>query len=188
MAISIIYETSGQEVAIGFDAIFRETHRGSAKVTRHPVEKGVDVADNVKVEPNVFTMEGAVSEVSLDGQAVARLARALDLLEELKDSGELVTVATPHRTYENMKLTGYDGGRDAAKSAQLRVSLTFEKVRVVESQTVKVLQRKSKTPDRAGGKVDEGKQVATTASESSVRKSAFAKLVDGDYNFLGSGD
>lgn len=183
MGVSIIYQHNGQDVALSFDAILREQHRGSAKVTRHPVERGAAVTDHVNEDPDVVSIEAAVSEVSVDGSAVARIARALDILAELKSAGELVTVATPHRTYDDMKLVSYDGGREAARSAQLRVSLTFERVRIVASQTVKVLERRA--PSRAKDKVDDGKQVTTEAPASVANKSALVKIVDGDFNFFG---
>lgn len=185
MAVYILY-ASGRDFPLTFDAILRENHQGTVTVTRHPVERGAAVTDHFQAEPLVLTLEGAVSEFSLDGDADARIARALELLEELKLLGELVTVATPHRTYDSMKLISYDASRDPARSGQVRASLSFESVRVVDSQVIAVTDRRA--PARSKGKLDEGKQVATEAPAVVVNKSAALKLYDGDYNFFGGGD
>jgi hypothetical protein len=47
--------------SIYFDAIISETHSNKSELTEHPVELGSDVTDNIRHDPESFTLEGIVS-------------------------------------------------------------------------------------------------------------------------------
>jgi hypothetical protein len=51
---------------IRFDASLREGHEGDAQVTTHPVEKGADPADHVRIGPRKFSFDAFVSNTPID--------------------------------------------------------------------------------------------------------------------------
>jgi hypothetical protein len=172
-----MYETSKRDVALELDAFTTEKHRGDVDLPRHPVEDGLAIADDVQDKGLGYEVTGIVSATpqTADETAGARVDRALEVLEELRLGAELVTVATLHRTYPHMKLSSYTGERDAKKSGQLRVALTFTEIRIATSQKVKILS--SKAPKSTRDKLDAGKQVATPAAPA-VDKSILATGFD----------
>lgn len=177
VSVSLIYETSRRDVALQIDAFVNEKHSASVDLPRHPVEDGLAISDDVQDKGLGYEVSGIVSATpqTADEPEGARIDRALEVLEELRKGAELVTVATLHRTYPHMKLSGYTGERDGKKSGQLRVTLTFTEIRIATSEKVKILS--SKAPRSTKDKLDAGKQVATPASPS-VDKSILATGFD----------
>lgn len=62
--LAYIIPENGKE--IDFDLVMSEAHTSSSQVTDHPVEKGVNVADHVKVEPFILALSVYVSNTPLD--------------------------------------------------------------------------------------------------------------------------
>lgn len=55
-------DDSGQTVSITGDISNNESHEGTATITDHPVEEGVNVADHVRVEPETLSVEFYISD------------------------------------------------------------------------------------------------------------------------------
>jgi hypothetical protein len=56
-----IKKTGGSAILIQLDAGLSERHSYRNRVTKYPVEKGLDITDHVKQEPESFVLEGIVS-------------------------------------------------------------------------------------------------------------------------------
>jgi hypothetical protein len=56
---------NSQAYHLTLDATTSETHEISAVVTDHPVEKGVNISDHVRPEPDVIKLEGVVSNTPI---------------------------------------------------------------------------------------------------------------------------
>jgi hypothetical protein len=178
--ITIFYETSGLEVALRLDIIEQETFSGDVELPRHPVEKGAPVNDHVRPQPQPLEVRGSISSTSMtdeEGTDRDRLSRTLDVLTELAESADLVTVVTPLRVREHMHLKSFRATHDTGLPGTLGVSLNFEPMNVVESQRVKVTLPK-KAPDRTKAAANGGKQVASATSSEAKRKSLAARGVD----------
>lgn len=52
---------TGQMYSLTLDATINETHTGTSTVTDHPVEKGSNVADHIRPDPDQLTMEAEIS-------------------------------------------------------------------------------------------------------------------------------
>lgn len=52
---------TGQTYNLTFDASIHESHQGTSTVTDHPVERGSNVADHIRPDPDVLTMEALIS-------------------------------------------------------------------------------------------------------------------------------
>lgn len=148
-----------QKTSIGsieIDASISETHVGRVEVTDHPVEQGAAVSDHARVLPETLTLEGFVSNtplpvsngaltrrnslgVEFDSRSemdLSRAGQAYTDLVRLKNAGELFSIVTMLRSYDNMLMTSLDVPRDAATGDGLRFSASFKQVRVAESRTV----------------------------------------------------
>jgi hypothetical protein len=58
-------DDAGHVVAIRFDSVQSVEHSQTALVTRHPVERGADIADHVRPELPTVTLTGTVSNTPL---------------------------------------------------------------------------------------------------------------------------
>lgn len=184
--ITILDESTNLSVALVLDVVEQETYSGQATVTRHPVERGVSVADHVRPEPRPLEWVGSVSELPLEGTGLEtdRLTRTLEVLESLRVSPHLYTVTTPQAIRASTHLTSYSARHSSTAPGVLEVTLRFEEIPVVEARRVQVKQPK-RAPDSTKPKADAGRQVATSASPEARRKSIAARLTDGDFNVFG---
>jgi hypothetical protein len=187
--ITLLTPTRAQLGAIVLDASISEQHSAEVEVTEHPVEKGANIADHLRPKPEVLTIEGLVTNTPLDPSAALvrrtqgstqfdsraelqpeRAGQAYADLRALKDSGELVTVVTSLRTYENMALRSLSVPRDARSGQALRFTATLVQVRTVTSATVSV--------PRAQKKTSLGKKATTATPAEQVNKSTLKQLAD----------
>lgn len=184
MAVSLLYQEGNRAVALELDAELRESFKSGVQLTRHPVEEGQPVTDHLQGEPCTYEVEGILSASTGTGDAAtqeARVAAALDVLEELRLSGDLLTVATQHRTMRNMHLRTCVADRDSGRAGRVRVHLSFEEVLVARTEQIRIVEARRRVPARTKGKLDEGRQVTAKAPVEVVRKSVLAAGVDGDY-------
>lgn len=60
---ALLYKIGGQNIGfLQLDATVNETHTRSAKITQNEIEDGSNVADNVVLENEKFSIEGIISE------------------------------------------------------------------------------------------------------------------------------
>lgn len=174
--------------SVEVDASITETHTGTAEVTDHPVEQGAAVSDHVRVQPATLTLEGFVSNtplplssdpltrrnslgVEFDSRSsmdLSRAGQAYTDLERLKNAGELFTVVTMLRSYDNMLMTSLVVPRDATTGDGLRFSATFKQVRLATSRTVQA----TTSEDKTQGKKRLDKKNPTPTPEPTERSSA----------------
>ena len=151
-AVTLLFRTKKASIgSVELDASISESHSGDVDVTDHPVESGAAISDHARAQPEKLTLEGIISNTPIapfDEGAPPDQTRAgqayADLLV-LKDAGELISVVTALRTYEDMVLVSLNVPRDAATGNVLRFSASFKQVRVVNSQTVQITTAEDKT-------------------------------------------
>lgn len=147
---------------ISLDATISETHTSSSQVTDHPVEKGANIVDHVRREPDGLVLEGIVSNTPLSSEQMRRYVqaggvelessafedaprgvlgyaeRAYERLRELMDLETVITVVTGLRTYDNMVLQALSVPVDKQTGDALRFSATFKQVRIVSNKLTTV--------------------------------------------------
>lgn len=144
------------------DATVTETLAVETDITDHPVERGVNVADHIRLKPCTLTIEFWISNQppvvsdQLPTGYQTRSGSAFDYLYGLAANGQLVTVTTSQRTWENMGLLRLQPSHTAAEGDALHATLTMKTVRVVDNKTVAVLTRKP-----SGQKLDKKGKRAT---------------------------
>lgn len=207
MAVTLVFKATKSSIgSVELDASVSETHQGDVDVTEHPVERGANIADHARPKPESITIEGLISNTPLpapNGQLTkvtsgsaefdsrselqpTRSGQAYADLLALKDRGELLTVVTALRVYDNMILTSLSVPRDARTGQALRFSATLKQVKVVTSQLVKVVAVQKAQPKVKLGKkgtpetppATRGKSGAKYLKDTGVIQDGFSKLTN----------
>jgi len=121
--------------AIELDASLQENHTSKNEVTRFPVEKGVDIADHVRRQPESVTIRGLVTDhpITFGGGGVAK--RSIQAYQDalvMLDEAQLITVVTTLREYENMVIESLAVPRNASLGNAVELNLTLTEVKTVE--------------------------------------------------------
>lgn len=161
--IAMIYRPAPTLIGtIELDATISETHTRSAQVTDHPVERGANVTDHVRIEPDGLVIEGMVSNTPLSFDQIKRYVRAggveiettnfdetprgvrgyaeraYERLREIMDAGTVITVVTALRTYDNMVLQSLSVPVTVQSGDALRFTATFKQVVLVSNKITTV--------------------------------------------------
>ena len=179
------------DTSIELDASLSERHSSSVQLTRHPIETGANPADHAREEPDQLVLDGLFTNTPLGandraarGPSAPRGAGYADeqiaKLRALKSSRRAVTVRTASRTYQNMVLVKLDEPRDSRTGDAVRFSATFEQVRFVSSQRVRlaIAATPSSIPRKPQKKVGQSKQVPT---EAPTMRRSFLKSVGDSF-------
>lgn len=194
---SLLYRSGPTKIdTITLDIIKQETHGGKVTVTKHPVEKGFDVTDHARPEPDELTLECMVSntplnltqqrrtvDVKINDKTVKLQTSALEdqvqgvagyaedayaKLRDLKDNPKLIRVVTGLRTYDNMILDSHNIPRDAKTGDGLVFTAHFVEVRIISNKSTTTTVAKE---PKAKKKVSTGKQTAKTSDKGTENKS-----------------
>jgi hypothetical protein len=171
--------TPAQLGTLVLDASITESHQAEVEVTEHPVEQGANIADHTRAKPESLTLEGLISNTPLNRTQTRRLVESLGVvfesnsaedavfgqpgraeaayvtLREIKEAGQLITVVTGLRVYEDMVMTSLLVPRDARTGEALRFTASFKQIRLVKNKTT--TQVVAKEP-KAKGKAKLGKK------------------------------
>jgi len=132
------------------DGVISEQHSSTAKITKHPVEYGVDISDYVIKQPMKVIVNGIVTnspfvtqlvnrlpgdpsfmsvKKALSGITGSRVRNAYKGLINLQNERQPVSLQTGLLVYDNMVLTDVSAPNDL--EGNLKVRLTFEEIFVV---------------------------------------------------------
>jgi len=194
---TLTWTSGGAEIAVDLDITSSQGFERTAEVTEHAVEQGAPIADHVKPQSALITLEcvisnspiivpsgqlqgatRAASSVTLaTGERATVLAwstpfdrvREVDaLLDDLVQARELVSLTTAMRFAENLILTRYKGLRETGGGDSLGVTLELKAVRIVGTQRVAVpAVRRLQVPQTRG-------------TQPTDDRSTLARLLDGN--------
>lgn len=138
-----------------FDAVFSVSHTTSVQVTEHPVQSGASVADHAFLDPDEVTMDVGFSDVHSSryyfeagtpysdaalGASDGRSVTAYDLMRQIAEAREPLTLVTRLHTYDSMLITSVSAADDEKTMFGLRASVTLRKVRRVSVATMSIQQ------------------------------------------------
>lgn len=145
------------------DGVINEQHSSNVKLTKHPVEFGVDLTDYAIKQPMKVIVNGIVTNSPLLKQLTnvlpgnptltdqftdtlkgERARNAYKGLIELQNERLPVRLQTGLLSYENMVLTNVSAPNDIQDN--LRVRLTFEEIFIVNGSTTGALQKVTTEP------------------------------------------
>lgn len=134
-----------------FDAVIREDHTSSLKITSHPVQDGANITDHSIVEPKVLVMEILMSD-ALDSLMVGQFSgdntksvNAYRMLLDIQESRLPVSVLTRLALYDNMLIENISAPDDSKSLYGLRCTVTLKEIFVVNVAKTKVSARPDAT-------------------------------------------
>ncbi len=179
---------------VNFDATLSESHSLSADVTEHPAEEGSNFSDHIRTQPWNLELNGVVSNTPLvflaslnasspienDTTAVQdRAGLAFAELERIMQDGELVTVFTSLREYENMALANLSAQRDAASGNVANMTLSLKEVIVTE------ITKAEAEPDTAANAPEQNLGSQSTSAAGAATSGASASVAGGFLTAIG---
>lgn len=187
MSLEIEYVTEGfvgagtGRTVIDFDASPTQEFGLASEISKHAVEQGAAVADNVRTQNPTVTVEAIVSNYpiterrfGMDGVSLgsrilelpngqrattfgpsSRLNRVHlidDELVRLQNAGTLLTVRTSLREITNAVLQQSTVHRDPETSSALMVTLVFEVIRIATTERVEIAHAAVRRNQHAGNR------------------------------------
>lgn len=187
MTVQVVITTADPGEArlrVVVDATLTEKHTSAVEITKYPVEDGISPSDHAREAPDGLQIEGVITNTPVDaqsrtsrgvtedrGQSSGRPGggdyanKQLSTLREMKSARGALTVFGPWRSYDSMVMTRLEYARDARMGDAVRFSATFEQVRFVTSQTVKLKTVKTKVPEKIVVKDEQGTKPAQPVPE-----------------------
>lgn len=146
-AWTILDETGEQ--AFSFDVFEKSNYKGESKIVQSPVEEGSFASYNMTLTPQ----EVGCTLIKRGGSD--DLSAFINALQAFVESTDLLTVVTPEREYQNMKLTKATFDRSIDNGTDCIVAdLSFQEVREITSEYTTVeMQEKTQRGTRQGKKV-----------------------------------
>lgn len=127
--------SKGTKKSIGtleFDAFITESHERVNDITMFPVEDGSSISDHIISQPRKLKIN-AIIEAGGDGSNVLN---SFNILNEIMDNKELVSVVTGLKVYTNYNIDSLTIPRDKSNGGSLTVNIELTEIRNVKSQTV----------------------------------------------------
>lgn len=168
--------------SLAIDATITQSHELASDVTRHPVEEGASVADNIQPAPRTLSLQGIVAYAPILGplEVIAALtigpdrerpSKAWEQLKRAHEKRELVTVETTLETYENMAIKRLTVPKEARNGNDLAFTMDLEEIRFVQASTVKLPKLKLGTAKPGATKPQARQQVKKTQQQATPKQS-----------------
>ena len=112
-------------------------------VTEHPVETGFEIADHIVNKPLKLTMTVGIASSPVtwfwkNGYGAKKFANGLQLLEEIRDKKEPVTIVRPEKKYDNMVMTSCRVSKQDSTKSVIYADLSFMQIVKVTTQTTAI--------------------------------------------------
>lgn len=112
-------------------------------VTEHPVETGFEIADHIVNKPLKLTMTVGIASSPVtwfwkNGFGAKKFANGLQLLEEIRDKKEPVTIVRPEKKYDNMVMTSCRVSKQDSTKSIIYADLAFIQIVKVTTQTTAI--------------------------------------------------
>jgi len=124
--------------ALTFDLILAESHNFNSSVSEYNIENGSIISDHIQKELENGTLSGLISNFSLTSPGIVsnRAQDAFDLLEQIYNDQQLVTVYTVNKVYENVAIVSIGISRDDSTGEATIAEISFRKVNVVSLKEI----------------------------------------------------
>lgn len=112
-------------------------------VTAHPVETGFEIHDHIVNKPLKLTMTVGISSTPVtwfwkNGWGTKKFANGLQLLEEIRDNKQPITIVRPEKKYDDMVLTSCRVTKQDTTKSIIYADLSFQKIVKVTTQTTEI--------------------------------------------------
>lgn len=130
-ALFVLTDSEGRQY--GVDITTSQTFTDRYIVTKHPVEEGAEVSDNIQKQEATISITGEISNSPLhlsEEPDPRRGVTTYELLRRIADDGRTVSLATPVRSYRELAFTDLKVERGSDISSEtLRISISLIEIR-----------------------------------------------------------
>lgn len=136
-AMTMLFKGKKKIASVPIDVFMEESHNSSATATSYALEDGADITDHIFKNNDTVEIKGEICAPMyaydfLKGRGVFYVAK----YEEIKSFvGQLITIVTGLKTYNNVAFIDFQVDRDASTGGSLSFSAKFEQKKIVVSQT-----------------------------------------------------
>lgn len=171
------------DIAIIFDAVVRHSYEKSYTKTTHAVESKAKASDHVVTEDGKlsFTAKITSSPLGYDDRnyfdmdtdadnpmEARRPEKALEILERIADSHQVVTLVTEDNILKNYVITSLKADRTTEEGASITIDISLSEFRF--SSITKTVLARTTDPKKAGNKNDGAKQTAAGGAADDANK------------------
>lgn len=171
------FESKNQtdDLAILFDSVTNHTYTKDYNKSSYAVESKAKASDHVTTQDGKFTFSGTVTDspylidprnmidrdTDKDNPMLARRpAKAIEILELIADSHQLVTLVTEDNILTNYVITNFQVDRNDQTGSSIGVQVTLEEFRFKLANKTVLAQAKTADPKKAGNANTGTKQTA----------------------------
>ena len=168
----------------------------TSNISEHPVERGADISDHVRVQNPTFSLKGYVSNHHVlpvaEGNVVSdygkRTSIVYDYLDSMWRSSAVFTLVNEFKSYPNCVIKEINIPQDAANSEAIEINLEIQQLRLVSPEYL--LASVSVASDKKGD--SEGTKSGGTASTSEIDTGApgiarITRVLSGENRDIGDG-
>lgn len=204
------------DVAILFDVVDQHSYVKTAEKTSYAIESRAKASDHVVINDGTFNFSARISDSPrylnaknfLDRDtdpenpmSSKRPAKSLEILEQIMNNREMVTLVTEDNVLTNYVITNLTANRTTDEGAALVFQIELQEFRLV--QLGRTVLGKTSDPKKAGnknkgavqtaagGKVSDGQQGKRSPYNGPAQKLLTEwdiKYIGGDYDLTSSGD
>jgi len=197
MALRSIFDpiTKPQQVTIEtddfdtleIDAIISENHDYTTEITKHEVEEGLDITDNVRKDPKMISLSCVITDTpgTLGSNKILNSINekpsqnAFDFLTDIYENSKICYIQTSVEYYDTYIMKSFSNRKSIDESGGLFFDLEFEEVRFATAKEGVVDDTNEEDKSTASTKKDRGKQqpVEATAAETAKGDSWLSSIL-----------
>ena len=173
----VVIETDDDEI-LEIDAIISENHVYKTDITKHEVEEGLDITDNVRKEPKVLNLSCVITDSpgTLGSNKILNSINdkpsqnAFDFLTNVYDNSIICYIQTSVEYYDTYIMKNFNYRKSLDESGGLFFDLEFEEVRFATAKEGEADDLNQDDTSSASKKKDLGKQKTTEATAAETSK------------------
>jgi len=173
----VIIETDDFET-LEIDAIISENHVYSTDITKHEVEEGLDITDNVRKAPKMINLSCVITDSPgligsnkiLNSINEKPSQNAFDFLTNIYENSIICYIQTSVEYYSTYIMKNFNYRKSLDEGGGLFFDVEFEEVRFATAKEGTVDDTNTADKSTASKKKDLGKQKTTAATPQEVNK------------------
>lgn len=177
-SISVSDEFADLSAGLRLDLTTNETATTSAAVTPYPVEEGAEVSDGIIPQSRTYSIAGVQGDFA-PGASEGDPGRAAALFNRLDlavVTGELFTLVTSLRVYDNVLITNVTGTKSQGNGFALPIQIQIQEVRFATSEEVFIPAPKRTGSAGAGSERDKNRRPPTEPIDPFLNSSVASDL------------
>jgi len=120
---------SSSEQTVFFDLVLSESYGTSAELGELTVEQGYSVVDNIFINPYEGSFKAVLTAASYRNTRLTGIKEVANNLQNIFDSGELVTLDLYFKTYDNIVLSSISF--NVGDGEKIEVDISFKEIKSI---------------------------------------------------------